>query len=82
MRFKHNPWVSLLAALVLTIIIVFFCTGCATEAEENARSRFTVEFARHFNGADQLYIITDTETGVQYLLADVYNGAGLTKLEG
>ena len=82
MRFKHNPWVSLLAALVMTIIIVFFFTGCATEAEEDAHNRFTVEFARNFNVTDQLYIITDTETGVQYLLADVYNGAGLTKLEG
>ena len=82
MRIKNNPWVSIVALVLLAAILVLVCTGCAAEAEEDARSRFTVEFARNFNGTDQLYIITDTETGVQYLLADVYNGAGLTKLEG
>lgn len=84
MRVKNNPWVSMVALLLLAAILVLVCTGCAADTEEKAndRGRFTVEFARNFNGTEKLYIITDNETGVQYLLADVYNGAGLTKLEG
>lgn len=83
MKFKYNPWVSMVALLLLATILVLVCTGCAadTEEKEDASGRFTVEFSRNFNVSDQLYIITDTETGVQYLLADVYSGACLIKLE-
>lgn len=82
MRFKYNPWVSLLAGLVLTTIIVLLCSGCGITAEAEAPSRFTSEYAGSVDGSGILYIITDTETGAQYLLADVAYGGALTKLEG
>lgn len=80
MRFKYNPWVSVVAALLLVAILVLTCTGCGTAAA--TASRFTAEHAGNLYGVGDMYIITDTETGTQYLLADVPNGAGMTKLEG
>lgn len=82
MRFKYNPWVSMVALLLLATILVLICTGCTADKEKaDASGRFTIELARKLNTSNQLYIITDNETGVQYLLADLYNGGGLTKLE-
>ena len=83
MRQKHNPWLSLVALLLLALILAWVCTGCATqaEAEDTTLVRFTVEY---FN--DGCRIITDNETGVQYLyvayISKVYGtGVGVCKLE-
>lgn len=76
---KHNPILSLVALLLLAVILAHVCTGCAVEAEEGETApRFTVE--RLGNG---LRIITDNQTGAQYLSysSNGYSG-GLTKLEG
>ena len=77
MNRKHNTAVALVALAML------ICSGCAAEAAEakKAPDRFTYEHAGKAPGGDNFYIVTDTETGVQYLLADVYNGAGLTVLQ-
>ena len=81
MNRKHNPWVSLVALLLLVTLLVTVCTGCgATEAEAEEPDHFTVEFIQSERGID-LCVITDNETGVQYLVVDMYNGAGLTVLQ-
>lgn len=83
MNRKKNPYVSLVAVLLLALILVLTCTGCRAEAAETKPApRFSVEDAG--NGCE---IITDTETGVQYLYYfRSYNGykggSGLCKLEG
>lgn len=79
MRFKYNPWVSMVALLLLTAILVLACTGCTTgEAAEPTR----LSCQNGGYAADgRLYIITDTETGVQYLLVKSGDGVALTKLE-
>ena len=82
MRFKYNPWVSMVAALLLAVILALACAGCTTNTKAAAPSRFTAEYVGSADSATKIYIITDTETGVQYLLADLPNGIGLTKLEG
>lgn len=83
MRQKHNAWVSLAALVLLALILTWVCTGCTTQAEARETEpapRFTVERA-----GNNCRIITDNETGVQYLfyLYDNYNKAagGLVKLE-
>ena len=82
MRFKYNPWVSLVAALLLATILVLTCTGCSNTAEADTPARFQVEDTGTRNGL-KIYIITDTETGVQYMFVSGNNGRGaLTKLEG
>lgn len=82
MKRKHNPWVSLVALLLLVTLLVTVCTGCGTtqaEAEEEP-GRFTVE-----NVFDTLtvsaYVLTDKETGVQYLYVDGGDGGGLIVLQ-
>lgn len=81
MNRKHNPWVSLVALLLLVTLLVAICTGCgATEAEAEEPDRLTIERAGADCGAD-IYIITDNETGVQYLFVDSYYSGGLTVLQ-
>ena len=76
-----RSWVSMVALLLLAAILVLACTGCLAEAEAATPSRFQIEEA----GYGELlyaYIITDTETGVQYMFVDGHSCGGLTKLEG
>ena len=87
MNRKHNPWVALVALILLATFLVMTYTGCSAspaEAEAEPPARFTCEQVGEAKGVD-LYLITDTETGAQYLLAENYGhgyGIGLTKLEG
>lgn len=93
MRFKHNPFVSVVALALLGAILLWFCTGCsttaaeeplpafteATEAEKSS-PRFTKENISLIGGVGYVYVITDNETGAEYLaIANTY-GMGLTKL--
>lgn len=77
---KNNPWLSLVALLIMALIIVLNLTGC-TEASAETPARFTVEYA-----GNSCEIITDNETGVQYLFysyGTTHNNraGGLCKLE-
>lgn len=76
MKRTHNPMLSLVALVLLVLILVLTCTGCteAEAAETEPAPRFTIE---HFGL--NVTVITDNETGVQYM---AYNGHGLCKLEG
>ena len=81
MNRKHNPWVSLVALLLLVTLLVAICTGCGpveAEAEEPARFAFD-DAGRTFEL--WAYVITDTETGVQYLYVDGADGGGLIVLQ-
>lgn len=79
MKHKYNPMLSLVALVLLALILVLSCTGCAVEAAAETTRRFTSE---RFGGPYVDYlIITDNETGVQYLFIDGYNSGGLCKLE-
>lgn len=79
MNRKHNPWISLVALLLLVALLVTVCTGC-TEAEAEEPDRFVIE-----NVADTIivsaYVLTDKETGVQYLYVGSGYGGGLTVLQ-
>ena len=89
MRRKHNPIVSLAAFLLLAIILVLVCAvsaGCAAETEadetEKTPDRFTIEVATNNGEAHHhTVIITDTETGAQYLYFKSMNSGGLTLLQ-
>jgi uncharacterized protein YceK len=80
MRRKHNPFVALLALFLLALIVTWICNGCSVESdieETDPTTRFTVEYA-----GNQLRIVTDTETGVQYLAYCIYQtGVCITRLE-
>lgn len=83
MNRKYNPHVSLVALLILALIVSFVCNGCSVET--NATTYQTMErFTREYAGND-CFIITDNQTGVQYLVVAEYTnygkGVGLTRLE-
>ena len=85
MNFKYNPWLSLVAMVLLAIILTLTCTGCHVQedanelepvAETEAPPRFTYEHARK-----GCIIITDHQTGVQYLYYGSGYGGGLCVLQ-
>lgn len=85
MNRKHNPLLSVIALVLLFVILLFSCAGCETDAtaatEEKPAARFTVEYIET-DGPGVCYIITDTETGVQYLYyRNGSNAGGMTVLQ-
>lgn len=82
MNRKHNPWVSLVALLLLVTLLVTLCTGCgATEAEAEEPDRLTAEKVGVAGGSLYAYVITDEETGVQYLYVGTGYSGGVTVLQ-
>ncbi len=82
MRRKHNPLVSLAALVLLATILVLVCTGCGAEAADKVPDRFTIETAtNNGKGHQHTLIITDTETGVQYLYFKSMYSGGLVVLQ-
>ena len=49
-----------------------------TETDTATLARFTIEMQIKFYGT--LYVITDKETGIQYLAFETSNGVGMTQL--
>lgn len=91
MNRKNNPWISLIALLLLATILTCICSGCTVaEADEPQRveteSRFAIEHHVLIEKENfrVIYadIITDTQTGSQYLYCHYGSGGGLTKMEG
>lgn len=79
MNRKKNPFVSLVALLLLALILVLTCTGCRT-----AMGKTSDRFTREVHSIDDVHhvtIITDTETGDRYMFYKAYNAGGLCKLE-
>ena len=84
MNRTHNATVALVALVLLAAIMVLVCSGCTADDRVNTHKnsdRFTVE-RYYYNeaGMPDCYIITDTETGVQYLACHLSRGMGLTPL--
>lgn len=82
MNRKHNALVALVALLLLTAIL--FLVGCSSPAAATGETWNTPRFivkSQDSNTFDNIQIITDTETGVQYLWVKAGYGAGLTVLQ-
>jgi hypothetical protein len=86
MRRKHNPYVTIVALLLLALIVTWICGGCSKEICPAPDymiepGRFTLEDSFK-SGPYKGCVLTDTETGVQYLF--IYNGGGfaMTHLVG
>lgn len=82
MNVKKNPWVSLAALVLLLCLLAVLGNGCTTTieaTETETPDRFTIEDKSiQFS---EIFIITDNETGVQYLWVKRAYGAGLTMLQ-
>ena len=78
MNRKHNPAVALVAMALLVTILALICSGCAAEAAETEKTpdRFEKEYL-----GDGITIITDTQTGVDYIFYKAGYSGGLTVLQ-
>ena len=83
MNRKHNPMVALVALLLLALLLLLAgCSAPAAAEEPESSPRFIIEYAE--NDTPEAYgvrIITDTETGTQYLYVKCANSGGLTVLQ-
>ena len=80
---KPHPLVTLIALILLVLILMLTCSGCTstwTPEPGVPAPRFTIETVTN-NGHGVTKIITDTETGVQYLCYQYDNGIGLAVLQ-
>jgi hypothetical protein len=84
MNRKSNPWLSLIAVVLLAVILASICTVCkvSAAAETEAAPRFTIEKQSMGGSVYGVFIITDTVTGAQYLVYKNGTGIGMTHLEG
>jgi hypothetical protein len=86
MRRKHNPYLALATLLLLALIVTWICGGCSKEICPAPYymiepGRFTLEESFR-SGPYRGCVLTDTETGVQYLFIRNGGGIAMTKLEG
>lgn len=84
MNRKHNPMVALVALLLLAVLLLLAgCSAPAAAAPEEPESspRFIVEHSESHGSLTHYVIVTDTETGVQYLYVKSGNSGGLTVLQ-
>lgn len=82
MNRKHNPLVALVALLLLAVLLLCAgCSGAAAAEEPESSPRFIIEHREKHGSLPHYAVITDTETGVQYLYVKTGYGGGLTVLQ-
>lgn len=82
MNRKHNALVALVALLLLTALLLLVgCTEPAAATGEDWNGPRFIAERQDSNIFDSIQIITDTETGVQYLWVKAGYGGGLTVLQ-
>ena len=91
MNRKNNPWISLIALLLLTTILIYVCSGCERKEahglpKAETEARFMIEHHIMIEKESGIIryadIITDKKTGEQYLFYKSGSGSGLTNMEG
>lgn len=87
MNRKNQKLVCYMIGVVLGLFtagLLMLFAGCAADevsaAEAKTNKRFTTELAR-INVHGSYWILTDNETGVQYLAFETGHGVGLTVLQ-
>lgn len=88
MNRKSNPWVALVALILMLVVCCSSCESPTDAAETDTAEgtpRFIIEEAsvkrQNTTLFSRIAIITDTETGVQYIVFKGSDCTGMTKLE-
>lgn len=81
MNRKHNPLVALVAMLLLAVLLLLVGCSETSAAAPESSPRFMVRVHEGIYNLMDAFIITDTETGVQYLMVEYHQGIGLTVLQ-
>lgn len=74
-------WVTLVTLIMLLVLIVCTSEACTDTAEATESPRFTAEYTGEGARGMHIYVITDNETGAQYLFIKDGYGGGLTVLD-
>lgn len=73
-----------IALMLLLFLFALLTSGCVSTGSERKDSsgpfRLTVDAMDNDSSGIPTYVITDSETGCQYLVVRVYEGAGVTLL--
>lgn len=84
MNRKRNGWASLIALVVLAAMLVMVLTGCGPRSESESKTEEQYRFSKekvYCDTFDAIYLITDKETGKQWVMFDGYNCGGLAAYE-
>jgi hypothetical protein len=74
MNRKHNPWISLVALLLLVTMLVAVCTGCNTTKTEYDDKDDAQEMMTVVDSTAGYTIYKHDETGVHYFCRDAGYG--------
>ena len=74
MRRKHNPWISLVALLLLVTLLVTVCVGCGTTKSEYDDPDDAPKMMTIVDGTAGYTIYKHDETGVHYFCRDAGYG--------
>lgn len=78
---KRNGLASLVALLILAVMLVVILAGCGPRSyESETEYRFTVEKVVESINVD-VYLITEKETGKQWVYVEGYKAGGLVAYE-
>ena len=74
MKRKNNPWVSLVALMLLLAILVLICTGCGTTKKAYDDSDDAPNMMTVVDSTNGYTIYQHDETGVHYFCRDAGYG--------
>lgn len=81
---KRNGWASLIALVLLMAMMVMVLTGCGPRSESESETEKEYRFSKeevYFDASSVIYLITDKETGKQWVMFDGYNCGGIAAYE-
>lgn len=74
MNRKSNPWVSLIALLILAVVLVTVCTGCATTKKDYGMESDAPHFMTVVDSTTGYTVYRHDDTGVYYFCRDAGYG--------
>lgn len=84
MNRKRNGWASLIALVVLVAMLVMVLTGCGPRSESGSETEEEYRFSKekvYYDTFSAIYLITDKETGKQWVFVHGGNAGGLVAYE-
>lgn len=84
MNRKRNGWASLIALVLLMVMMVMVLTGCGPRSESESETEKEYRFSKeevYSDTFDKIYLITDKETGKQWVMFDGSYCGGIAAYE-
>lgn len=83
MNRKRNGWASLVALLLLLAVLAMILLGCDQQEETQAEPEYRFSKEEVYSDMyDSFYLLTDKETGEQWIVYSGIKRGGITKYDG